>query len=64
MSARSQRYLDNAAEFERLASNAADPESKKQFADIAKEWPALANDAAHLERMRESEPPDESAASQ
>ena len=58
MSARTQRYLDNAVEFERLAANAADPVSKKQFADIAKGWRALANDAAHLERMRESEPPD------
>jgi len=53
---RSQRYLDKAAEFDRLAAGTCDEESRRQFTGLANEWRDLANDAAHMERIGRDRP--------
>jgi hypothetical protein len=52
MHSRSQRYLDKAADFDRLAAETSHQDTKLAFSKIAREWRELASDAAHLDRMR------------
>jgi hypothetical protein len=56
MHSRSQRYLDKAADFDRLAAETSHQDTKRQLSEIAREWRELASDAAHLDRMRDRDP--------
>jgi hypothetical protein len=53
MTPRAQQYVQKANEFERRALAASDEETRRLFAEIARQWRELAEDPAHLKRMQD-----------
>jgi hypothetical protein len=49
MGSRSEHYLARAAECERMAAAAKDPDIKHRFLEIARYWRELANNAVYLD---------------